>query len=160
MQRQVVEYALQRRRRLADVTAGRVQMEQVCDADRYLLRAAQYHGRPAETLCPICRKEQLTLVSWIFGDKLGSANGSARSAADIARLADETEEFTVHVVEVCRTCSWNHLVQSYATGLPPRPRRPRTRAGSTGGRKNDSGRDRAATSDAPAQQATSMEKYL
>jgi hypothetical protein len=25
-------------------------------------------------------------------------------------------EFNVYVVEVCRTCSWNHLVQSYVLG--------------------------------------------
>jgi hypothetical protein len=26
------------------------------------------------------------------------------------------EEFSVFVVEVCRTCSWNHLVESYVLG--------------------------------------------
>ena len=34
----------------------------------YLLRAAKYHGKPSSVMCPICRKEQLTLVSWVFGD--------------------------------------------------------------------------------------------
>jgi hypothetical protein len=31
-------------------------------------------------------------------------------------MANLFEEFTVYVVEVCRTCSWNHLVQSYVLG--------------------------------------------
>ncbi|MCT1522091.1 DUF5318 domain-containing protein, partial [Dietzia maris] len=25
----------------------------------------------------------------------------------------------VHVVEVCRSCSWNHLILSYEVGLTP-----------------------------------------
>ncbi len=58
-----------------------------------------------------------------FGDRLGQVSGSARSNEEIARLATTAEEFSVHVVEVCRTCSWNHLVQSYVAGLPPQTTR-------------------------------------
>ncbi|NDK90751.1 DUF5318 domain-containing protein [Gordonia desulfuricans] len=125
MQRQIVDYALQRRSRLSEVTSGRTAVADVCDASPYLLRAAKFHGRPSNTLCPICRKEQVTLVSWVFGDRLGQVSGSARSNDEIARLDATAEEFSVHVVEVCRTCSWNHLVQSYVAGLPPRPHRRR-----------------------------------
>lgn len=119
VQRQIVDYALQRKSRLSAVHSGRTAVAAVCDADPYLLRAAKFHGRPSETLCPICRKEQVTLVSWVFGDKLGQVSGSARSAEEISRLSTTAEEFSVHVVEVCRTCHWNHLVQSYVAGLPP-----------------------------------------
>jgi hypothetical protein len=127
-QRQVVDYALQRKSLLAEVYSGRTAMAQVCDADPYLLRAAKFHGRPSTVACPICRKEQLTLVSWVFGDKLGTMNGSARTAEELLRLGASEEEFTVHDVEVCRTCSWNHLVQSYVLGVVPAPGRPRTRS--------------------------------
>lgn len=123
--RQIVDYALQRRSRLSDVHSGRTAVAEVCDASPYLLRAAKFHGRQSPTLCPICRKEQVTLVSWVFGDRLGQVSGSARTADEISRLAASAEEFTVHVVEVCRTCSWNHLVQSYVAGLPPRSTRSR-----------------------------------
>ncbi|GAB2654200.1 DUF5318 domain-containing protein [Saccharopolyspora gloriosae] len=115
-QRQVVDYALQRRSLLAQVHAGRVGVTEVCDANPYLLRAAKYHGQPSEVPCPVCRKEPLTLVSWIFGDELKHASGSARGPDELERLAGLFAEFTVHVVEVCRTCSWNHLVQSYVLG--------------------------------------------
>lgn len=125
MQRQIVDYALQRRARLAQVHSGRVAVSEVCDANPYLLRAAKFHGKPSKTVCPICRKEQVTLVSWVFGDKLGQVSGSARTADEISRLDATAEEFSVHVVEVCRTCSWNHLVQSYVAGLPPRSTRTR-----------------------------------
>ncbi len=72
-----MDYALQRRSLLSEVDAGRTAVGAVCDADRYLLRAAAFHGRPSDVICPICRKEQLTLVSWVFGDRLGTVNGSA-----------------------------------------------------------------------------------
>ena len=75
-QRQVVDYALQRKSLLARVHAGRVGVMEVCDANPYLLRAAKYHGQPSEVTCPVCRKEPLTLVSWIFGEELKHASGS------------------------------------------------------------------------------------
>lgn len=128
LQRQVVDYALQRRSLLAEVFSGRTGVTEVCDANPYLLRAAKFHGQPADATCPICRKEQLTLVSWVFGDRLGAASGSARTAEELDRLAATQEEFSVHVVEVCRSCNWNHLVQSYVLGSVPAPKRTRTRS--------------------------------
>lgn len=115
-QRQIVDYALRRRALLAEVYAGRVGVMEVCDANPYLLRAAKFHGEPSSVTCPVCRKEPLTLVSWVYGDALKHAAGSARTAEELNRMAALFEEFSVHVVEVCRTCSWNHLVQSYVLG--------------------------------------------
>ncbi len=114
--RQIVDYALQRRALLADVGAGRVPSTDACDAGTYLLQAASFHGRATTRTCPLCRKEPVVEVLWIFGERLGSASGSARSPDEISRLADALSEFTVHVVEVCRSCRWNHLVQSYVLG--------------------------------------------
>lgn len=130
-QRQVVDYALQRRALLADVYSGRVGTMEVCDASPYLLRAAKFHGQPSDVTCPVCRKEPLTRVSWVYGDELKHAAGSARAPDELARMAALFEEFTVYVVEVCRTCSWNHLVQSYVLGtggLDTRKQRRRTAA--------------------------------
>ncbi|HKS46318.1 MAG TPA: DUF5318 domain-containing protein [Amycolatopsis sp.] len=115
-QRQVVDYALQRRALLADVRSGRVGTAEVCDAGPYLLRAAKFHGEPGEGPCPVCRKEAVTLVSWVYGDELQHASGSARTPAELARMAKLFGEFTVYVVEVCQTCAWNHLVRSYVLG--------------------------------------------
>lgn len=138
LQRQVVDYALQRRSLLAAVYSGRTGVTEVCDANPYLLRAAKFHGKASSVMCPICRKEQLTLVSWVFGDHLGAVSGSARTAEELVLLATRFEEFAVHVVEVCRTCSWNHLVKSYMLGLPrqvkPAKGARTTRAARTGAR--------------------------
>ena len=87
LQRQVVDYALRRRSLLAEVYSGRTGVSEVCDANPYLLRAAKFHGKPQPVMCPICRKEQLTLVSWVFGDHLGAVSGSARTAEELVLLA-------------------------------------------------------------------------
>ena len=116
LQRQVVDYALRRRSLLAEVYSGRTGVSEVCDANPYLLRAAKFHGKQSQVMCPICRKEQLTLVSWVFGEHLGAVSGSARTAEELVLLTTRFSEFAVHVVEVCRTCSWNHLVKSYVLG--------------------------------------------
>lgn len=113
----MVDFALRRRGVLAQLREGALGLNEVCDADVYLLRAAGFHGVVTETVCPVCRKENLTEVSWVFGDDLGSASGSARGADEIEQLALTHDAFTVHVVEVCRSCSWNHLVESYDVGL-------------------------------------------
>ncbi|MFT3901306.1 MAG: DUF5318 family protein [Gordonia sp. (in: high G+C Gram-positive bacteria)] len=123
--RQVVDYALRRRSRLAEVNSGRIGVGEVCDANPYLLNAAAFHGSPSDITCPICRKEPLTLVSWVFGDRLGQASGSARSLAEIDQLANKYGELSVHVVEVCRSCHWNHLIRSYVSGQNSQT--PRTR---------------------------------
>ena len=135
-QRQVVDYALQRKALLADVLSGRVGFAEVCDASPYLLRAARFHGEPTEQSCPVCRKERLTLVSWIFGEELKHAAGSARTPEEIEQLANQYADFSVYVVEVCRTCSWNHLVLSYVMGTGG--------SGDTGGGRRRSDRRRSA----------------
>ena len=55
-------------------------------------------------------------MSWVFGDALRHAAGSARRPDELERLAALHADFSVYVVEVCRTCSWNHLVLSYVLG--------------------------------------------
>lgn len=134
LQRQVVDYALQRRSLLAAVYSGRTGVSEVCDANPYLLRAAKFHGKQSQVMCPICRKEQLTLVSWVFGEHLGAVSGSARTAEELVLLATRFSDFKVHVVEVCRTCSWNHLVKSYVLGAAQPPTRSGKRTARTGAR--------------------------
>ncbi len=114
--RAVVDYALQRRSRLADVYAGRVSLADVCDAHPYLLRAAKFHGTPAGSSCPVCRKEELSEVQYVYGDALRTTAGQAKAHAELAEMAGRLAEFSVYVVEVCRSCGWNHLAMSYVLG--------------------------------------------
>lgn len=112
----LVDYALQRRALLARLSAGLVSVDEVCDASTYLLRAAKYHGVATDTTCPVCRKEPLTHVYWVFGDSLGAMANSARGLAELEDLSAKYAQFTVHEVEVCRTCSWNFLIASFLMG--------------------------------------------
>ncbi|ADD45547.1 DUF5318 family protein [Stackebrandtia nassauensis] len=111
-----VDYSLQRRRLLRDVQSGRVDVAEVCDASPYLVSASKFHGEETSQRCPICRREYLWLVHYIFGDELRSSAGQARGRAELAMLARSVRHFDVYVVEVCRGCGWNHLINRFALG--------------------------------------------
>jgi hypothetical protein len=115
-QRQVVDYSLRRRALLRDVYAGRVGTYEVCDASPYLLSAARFHGDVTEQRCPVCRRENLTHVHYIYGDELRQSSGQARSRVELPVLAMSVHEVAVYVVEVCRGCGWNHLVEQFLLG--------------------------------------------
>lgn len=115
-QRQVVDYSLQRRSLLREVYSGRVGTYEVCDASPYLKSAARFHGEATEAPCPVCRRDNLTLVHYVYGDELKTSAGQARSRTELPVLAMTLREFQVYVVEVCRGCGWNHLVEQYLLG--------------------------------------------
>src|SRR5690606_25169845 len=115
-QRRVVDYSLKRRALLRDVYAGRVSLFEVCDASPYLKNAARYHGEMIDVRCPICRRENLWLVHYIYGDALRDSAGQARPVRELRALATAVPEFQVYVVEVCRGCDWNFLVEQYLLG--------------------------------------------
>jgi len=129
--RSVVDYGLARRATLASVLAGHTTVADVCDAHPYLLRAAKFHGEATEVACPICRRAKLTHVTYVYGDELGPYAGRVKQGPELAEMASEYGEFRVYVVEVCQSCSWNHLASSYVLGTgEPRTRRTRrARAG-------------------------------
>ena len=115
-QRQVVDYSLRKRALLREVHAGKVGALEVCDASPYLKSAARFHGEPTDERCPICRRDNLTLVHYIYGDELKKSAGQARKLAELPVLAMTLREFQVFVVEVCRSCAWNHLIEQYLLG--------------------------------------------
>jgi hypothetical protein len=115
-QRQVVDYSLQKRSLLREVYSGRVGTYEVCDASPYLLSAARFHGEATEERCPVCRRENVTHVHYIYGDELKQSAGQARSRVELPLLAKSVREIQVYVVEVCRGCGWNHLVEQFLLG--------------------------------------------
>lgn len=131
-QRSVIDYSLAGRALVADVFAGRATTVDVCDAHPYLLRAARHHGEPTERACPVCHKERLTQVTYVYGDELGALSGRVRATRELPAMEAAYPEFTVYVVEVCQSCSWNYLTTSYVLGAgEPRQRRTRRRSAST-----------------------------
>lgn len=115
-QRLVVDYGLARRATLAELSTGALTVADACDAHPYLLRAAKYHGEPTDRPCPVCRKERLTHVTYVYGDELGRYAGRVKATDELQEMAREFGEFRVYVVEVCQGCSWNYLTLSYVLG--------------------------------------------
>ena len=79
--------------------------------------------------CPICKKPELSHLNYVFGDELGQYSGRIKSRTEIEQMAHEHGEIRIYVLEVCRNCAWNHLVESYVVGdgVPRKaPRRQRT----------------------------------
>lgn len=121
-QREVIDYALQRRAALASFQRGQTFASDLCDADPYLLRAAEHHGSPAGRPCPLCRHDELVELNYVYGDELGPFQGRIRAARELEAMAREHGEFRVYVVEVCGRCSWNYLTSTYLLGDgTPRP---------------------------------------
>jgi hypothetical protein len=114
--RQVVDYSLQKRALLRDLRSGRIGTYEVCDASPYLKNAARFHGEPSEERCPVCRRDNLTYVHYIYGDELKHSAGQARRLSELLTLAMTLREFQVFVVEICPSCAWNHLNEQYLLG--------------------------------------------
>lgn len=115
-QRRVVDYSLQKRSVLRELHCGRVGVHEVCDASPYLKSAARYHGEPTDDRCPVCRRDNLVHVHYIYGDELRQSAGQARKLAELPVLAMTLREFQVFVVEICPSCSWNHLIEQFVLG--------------------------------------------
>jgi hypothetical protein len=115
--RSVVSYALARRSALAEVQRGVLSRADACDAHPDLLRAARYHGEPTPRRCPLCHGDRpLVTVTYVYGGELGEASGRARATKELPGLAARCADLRVFVVEVCRSCSWNHLSTSFGIG--------------------------------------------
>jgi hypothetical protein len=106
------DYALARRAVLRDLQRGAVTRLDVCDAHPELLRAGRNIGELAPFDCPVCGDSEVRFVSYVYGDKLGAANGRCLSYdGELEKLDAAHDEFTRYVVEVCLECRWNHLAR-------------------------------------------------
>ena len=113
----VVDFRLQRNAVVKEYKRGRLTRLDVCDAHPELLRNALHASRPASEECPICETPgQLVLVTYVFGSRLPPSGRCILSPRELAKLDRGRAELTAYVVEVCRTCNWNHLLQSFPVG--------------------------------------------
>lgn len=111
-----VSHEWQRRSTVRSLMQGQLLIDEVCDADFLLRAAAEHHGRDAARPCPVCGKA-MREVKWVYSEKLGRRTGTARGDEEIERLVAEVGPLTVHLVEVCTHCKWNHLLKE-ATAVP------------------------------------------
>lgn len=121
--RLVVDYTFQRQALLSQYRQGLRDRDSVCDADPYLIRAAEFHGEKTERPCPICEDGTLTHLTYVFSDELGEYSGRIKSSRELPELAMSFGQLRVYLVEVCTSCGWNHLHLSYTIG-DGQPRKP------------------------------------
>ncbi|SDS69398.1 hypothetical protein SAMN04489812_2703 [Microlunatus soli] len=126
-QREVIDYALQRRSTLQAMRqpVRNLASADACDADPMLIRAAKHHGEPTDDSCPICSKDDMVHLHYTFGDQLGQYSGRIKRLSELDEMQGRFGEFKVVVVEVCPDCGWNHMITSYLLGdgvkrKPPR----------------------------------------
>ena len=106
----MTDYALARRATLADFRRGVLTRLDVCDAHPELVRAATYLGADIDDECPVCGAARMRVVSYVYGEKLKTANGRCiANDNELARLGKDCDEFACYDVEVCVDCRWNHL---------------------------------------------------
>jgi len=116
-----VDYRLQRRVALDNLSVASRALEQHCDAHPELLRAAKHLGEPRGEDCPVCHEVELVGLHYAFlqnGPK--SQGGRVVEPARLARYAERHGDLIVYEVEVCRGCHWNHLVSQRTVERPAR----------------------------------------
>ncbi len=109
----VIDYTLAKRALLRDARIGVLGMTDVCDAHPELLRAAKHVGEPTKSDCPVCGKDKLVLLAYVYGDGLKAESGRVWSIATGLRMAAASPGSACYVVEVCRSCRWNHLREAF-----------------------------------------------
>ena len=109
----VVSYRLARQRLVEAYQRGHRTSEEVCDAQPELRRVAHSLGVDAGEPCPICDGDQLVTVAFAFGSGLPRAGRALTGLAEVRKLRARGKPVTCYLVEVCRSCWWNHLRESY-----------------------------------------------
>jgi hypothetical protein len=109
----VIDYTLAKRALLRDARLGVLGMTDLCDAHPELVRAARHVGEPTRNDCPVCGKDKLVLLAYVYGDGLRDDNGRVWSIETGLKITAANPGSACYVVEVCNACHWNHLRESF-----------------------------------------------
>jgi hypothetical protein len=118
-----IDYRMVRRAFIERVRNGDVSLREACDAERDLLRAARHYGTARRTPCPLCARDSLRNVTYLFGPRLPKSGRCITSNSELRDFDRRTEHYTAYTVEVCTECEWHHLL----TAVPHGGARPRVR---------------------------------
>lgn len=111
-----VDYRLARQALISEYRKGRLAEHEVCDAHPELVRAAREVATPTRMDCPICEADKLVLVTYVFGPRLPKHGRCITARGELSKIAARKGSFTGYVVEVCPSCSWNHLARTFPLG--------------------------------------------
>jgi hypothetical protein len=109
----VIDYTLAKRALLRDAQRGMLSVTDLCDAHPELIRAAKHVGEATKDDCPVCGKEKLVLLAYVYGDGLKADNGRVWSIETGLKITAANPGSRCYVVEVCRNCQWNHLHEAF-----------------------------------------------
>lgn len=112
----VIDYRLARMGVVSEYRKGRLARHEVCDAHPELRRAAQSASEPTDMECPICEDDRIVLVTYAFGTRLPASGRCITTKGELAKLAKGRQQLAAYVVEVCPSCSWNHLARTFLLG--------------------------------------------
>ncbi|MBW3588035.1 MAG: DUF5318 domain-containing protein [Actinobacteria bacterium] len=115
--RGIIDYTLAKRSLLRRFRKGSVDRFDICDAHPELTRAARHIGEPLNRPCPVCERNALRQVRYVYGEQLGRLSGRVvYPESMVDELSRQVDEFRCYAVEVCLECGWNHLAASYLLG--------------------------------------------
>jgi hypothetical protein len=109
----IVDYTLAKRALLREYRRGLTSQLEICDAHPELIRAAKHLGKEATRPCPVCDKEELRLLAYVYADGTGRDNGRAWRVDEGLAITAGHPGAACYVVEVCTECSWNHLAEAF-----------------------------------------------
>lgn len=110
----VVSYRLARDRQIKAFEEGTLSREEVCDAQPELRRVAHHHGVALDDECPICECQEVVLVTFAFGSGLPNGGRVISKLRDVRRLRARGKPSDCYRIEVCQSCWWNHLRESFS----------------------------------------------
>jgi hypothetical protein len=114
-----VDYRMARRATVREVREGLTPKDAVCDAHPDLVRAGTHIGQPVDDDCPMCEGDTLAHVTYVFPSYGPAARrGKAVPRESLAAQLRRHGDLRVYTVEVCRSCSWHHLIEKF--DLQPR----------------------------------------
>ncbi len=106
-----VDYRLARFNTIQGFRNGSLLQDEICDAQPMLRRNAFYCGRQSGEDCPICGKDELVNVDYVFGPRLPAHGRCLSSPGELVRLKARVGIYVLYTIEVCVACAWNHLVR-------------------------------------------------
>jgi hypothetical protein len=111
----VIDYTLAKRALLRDARRGLLPVAELCDAHPELMRAAKHVGEETAADCPVCGRDKLVLLAYVYGSSLRRNSGRVWPIQTGLRLTAAHPGAACYVVEVCRSCCWNHLREAFTS---------------------------------------------
>ena len=126
-----IDFRLARQSLISEFKKGRIDRQEVCDAQTELMRAARNVGEPSNRICPICEDAHVVLVTYVFGPRMPASGKCVTTKAELQALNRANGDLAAYVVEVCPSCKWNHLARTFLL-TSTRPSQSRTRSAPSG----------------------------